>query len=404
MIIVTLHIIMVLLFGYLAISTVYLMCFAIAGRRVRPVLSVTGRRRNATIVIPAYREDAIILNTAKSAYAHRYTSGDLRVIVIADGLKPATIKELEAIGVELLLTDFEQSSKARSLHAVVQEISSAEDGFVVILDADNILGENCIDKMNNAFNAGFEAVQVHRTAKNTQTPIAILDAVSEEINLNIFRRGAFNLGLSAAPMGSGMAFSNQLFISIFSLEVMLVSMAEDREVENYLLQNGIRLAFVDDAFVYDEKVSSAKALKKQRVRWMEAQLNQLRFYWHSKKVKGPGSRQYYHTFFQTFLLPRVFYLLLTMIIVAAITLSFFVKSEIVYPPRPAWIALVIAYWLVLFISVPSKFMNRKTIHAILSLPAAILAMLGALLKLKRNRKEFIHTAKSFAADERQGHL
>jgi hypothetical protein len=37
----------------------------------------------------------------------------------------------------------------------------------------------------------------------------------------------------------------------------------------------------------------------------------------------------------------------------------------------------------------------------MSLPSAILAMLGALLKLKRERKEFIHTAKSFVGDERQ---
>jgi cellulose synthase/poly-beta-1,6-N-acetylglucosamine synthase-like glycosyltransferase len=395
---------MVLLFSYLAVSTIYLMCFAVAGRIRKSVASGIIQRRNATIVIPAYREDAIILNTAKSAYTYRYSGGDLRVIVIADSLRPATLRELQSLGVEILLTDFEESSKARSLHAVVQEISSDTNGFVVILDADNILEANCIEKISNALNAGFQAVQVHRTAKNTQTPIAILDAISEEINLNIFRRGAFNLGLSAAPMGSGMAFTNQLFKSIFSMEVMLVSMAEDREVENYLLQNGIRLAFVDDAFVYDEKVSSAKALKKQRVRWMEAQLNQLRFYWNSTKVKGPGSRQYYHTFFQTFLLPRVFYLLLTMIIAATIIFSFLADNDFFYPQREAWILLVIAYWIVLLISVPAKFMNRRTIQAILSLPAAILAMLGALLKLKRNRKEFIHTAKSFAADEHQGNL
>lgn len=394
-----LNIIMLLFFGYLAISTIYLLCFAIAGRFTKTLVQTTVKRRNAIILIPAYQEDRIILQTAKSASLHRYDGGDLRVIVLADRLQQETLKALQALGVEIVVNNFEQSSKAKSLHAAVKLVPPGENEFVVILDADNILGEECIDKMNNAFNAGFRAVQVHRTAKNTQTHIALLDAISEEINLNIFRRGAFNLGLSAAPMGSGMAFTNDLFISIFSMEIMLHSTAEDREVENYLLQNSIRLAFVDNAYVYDEKVSSAKALKKQRVRWMEAQLNQLRFYWKSKKIKGYGSRQYYHTFFQTFLLPRVLYLLLTFIISAVILVTIFMKISFLYPPIWVWIVLVITYWSVLVISIPGKLMNRKAVLAILSLPAAILAILGALMRLKKERKEFIHTAKSYAEDQ-----
>jgi cellulose synthase/poly-beta-1,6-N-acetylglucosamine synthase-like glycosyltransferase len=401
MILTTLHIITMLLFAYLAISTVYLMCFAIAGRlSVRSSVLPT-KRRNVIVLIPAYREDAIIIHTARSAVKHHYAGGTMRVVVIADSLRASTLAELQGAGVEVLTSNFELGSKARSLHAAVQMIAPSDNDFVVILDADNILEAGCLDKMNNAFNKGFKALQVHRTAKNTQTPIALLDAISEEINLNIFRRGAFNLGLSAAPMGSGMAFLNDLFIRIFSMEVMLTSMAEDREVENYLLQHGIRLAFIDDAFVYDEKVSTAKALKKQRVRWMEAQLNQLRYYWNTKKVKGQGSGQYYHTFFQTFLLPRVFYLLLTFLILATIAVSEFLNSNFLFPPHWAWLLLIFVYWLVLLISVPEKFMNRKTVYAIMSLPSAIVAMLGALLKLKKERKEFIHTAKSFVGDEQQ---
>jgi hypothetical protein len=50
------------------------------------------------------------------------------------------------------------------------------------------------------------AVQGHRTAKNTNNSWAILDAISEEINNNIFRKGHRVLGLSSAIIGSGMAF------------------------------------------------------------------------------------------------------------------------------------------------------------------------------------------------------
>ena len=77
--------------------------------------------------------------------------------------------------------------------------------IVMILDADNIMAPGCLEKVNAAFHAGL-AMQCHRTAKNKNTPVALLDAMSEEININLFRRGPSVAGLSAAPIGPGMAF------------------------------------------------------------------------------------------------------------------------------------------------------------------------------------------------------
>jgi cellulose synthase/poly-beta-1,6-N-acetylglucosamine synthase-like glycosyltransferase len=60
------------------------------------------------------------------------------------------------------------------------------------------------------------AVQGHRTAKNTNNSWAILDAISEEINNNIFRKGHRVLGLSSAIIGSGMAFRYNYFKALMS--------------------------------------------------------------------------------------------------------------------------------------------------------------------------------------------
>lgn len=56
-----------------------------------------------------------------------------------------------------------------------------------------------------------QVVQTHRVAKNLNTNMAYLDAISEEINNSIFRLGHVNLGMSAALIGSGMAFEYSLF-------------------------------------------------------------------------------------------------------------------------------------------------------------------------------------------------
>jgi hypothetical protein len=53
-------------------------------------------------------------------------------------------------------------------------------------------------------------VQGHRAAK-IQGAFAMLDAMSEEINNNIYSKGHRTIGMSSRLVGSGMAFSYQLF-------------------------------------------------------------------------------------------------------------------------------------------------------------------------------------------------
>ena len=108
------------------------------------------------------------------------------------------------------------SMKSRSLHAALESPAVVNSDIVMILDADNIMAPGCLEKVNAAFHAGFKAVQCHRTAKNKNTAVALLDAMSEEININLFRRGPSLAGLSAAPIGSGMAFKTALIREIFS--------------------------------------------------------------------------------------------------------------------------------------------------------------------------------------------
>ena len=154
------------------------------------------------------------------------------------------------------------------------------------------MAPGCLEKVNAAFHAGFEAVQCHRTAKNKNTAVALLDAMSEEININLFRRGPSLAGLSAAPIGSGMAFKTALVREIFSTQMILENPAEDREIDMQLMQRQIKMEFLDDALVYDEKVTNAGIFEKQRVRWLEAQVNHVRrFLMRTEKRRG----QYFST-------------------------------------------------------------------------------------------------------------
>ena len=215
------------------ICTIYLFVFAIAGLFYKPLkYGHSVNLRKFAVFIPGYKEDKIILDVAKKALEQDYPSEYFDVIIIADSFKKETVDKLKELPLKVNEVYFEKSSKAKSLNKTMEMLSD-EYEVALVLDADNIMANDFINQMNQAFNQGFIAVQGHRLAKNTNTHFAVLDALSEEINNHIFRRGHRVLGLSAALIGSGMAFDYQLYKSLMR---QIDSFGEDKELEHKLLQ------------------------------------------------------------------------------------------------------------------------------------------------------------------------
>ena len=99
--------------------------------------------------------------------------------------------------------------------------------------------------------------------------MALLDAISEEINNTIFRLGHAKLGLSAALIGSGMAFRYDLFRDTMA-DIKAVG-GFDRELELTLLYRGKRFYYLPETFVFDEKIQNTGDFSRQRRRWLSAQ-------------------------------------------------------------------------------------------------------------------------------------
>ncbi len=120
------HIISGLVFLYLAVNTLYLLLLALAGR-VLPVKKFylsPGKKRIA-VLIPTYREDAIIVDTASRAADHNYPADFFTVVVIADKLKESTVQALRAIPVQVIEVDL--NMKSRSLNKALHTLSA--EGF-----------------------------------------------------------------------------------------------------------------------------------------------------------------------------------------------------------------------------------------------------------------------------------
>jgi cellulose synthase/poly-beta-1,6-N-acetylglucosamine synthase-like glycosyltransferase len=388
------HIISWAVFIYFAANTLYLFVMALFGRLTRGrKYIIQNEKHRIAVLIPSFREDQIIVDTAFQIREHDYPRSRFTVTVIADKLKPETMQKLMQIPVNVLEVNL--GMKSRSLHAALESPGIRDSEIVMILDADNIMAPGCLEKVNAAFHAGVRAMQCHRMAKNKNSEVALLDAMSEEINTNLFRRGPAFAGLSATPNGSGMAFDTTLIRDIFSSREILENPGEDREIDMQLIQRKIKMEFLDDAFIYDEKVATAGVFEKQRIRWLEAQVNHVRRFFDDDMKTAQKTIFFVNKFFQNLLLPRVLTLVVFSIIITLLLIQHYFQLPLIRPSFVVWASMMGLYLLTLLISIPRIFYSTKTLWAMSRLPLLMYAMMRAVVQMKKKRREFIHTPKTF---------
>jgi len=256
--------------------------------------------------------------------------------------------------------------------------------IALICDADNMLAPNFLQQLNNAFLNGAKAVQGRRVAKNLDSSFAILDACSEAINNNIFRKGTNAVGLSSAVIGSGMAFDFGMIKNIFT-EIEAVG-GFDKILQLKVIKQNIKIQYLENALIFDEKVSSSHAFKQQRKRWVSSQFIYLKqFFVPAIKQLFKGNISYFNlAVANNVILPRAF---LFIILPALIIGSFFIS----YSWMIASIALLIMYILTLIIALPKVLINKELFFAVGKLPRAIGLMCVNLIQLKNANNNFIHT-------------
>jgi cellulose synthase/poly-beta-1,6-N-acetylglucosamine synthase-like glycosyltransferase len=237
------------------------------------------------------------------------------------------------------------------------------------------------------------AVQGHRAAKNMDTHLAILDAVSEEINNHIFRKGHRVLGLSSAIIGSGMAFRYDFFKAMMSTITAIGGF--DKEIELKMLKDNHKIAYLDDALVYDEKVQKAEVFSNQRRRWLSAQLHYFRQDIGAalKALITHGNIDYFDKAIQFIQPPRIL-LLGAVILIGTLFLLVNYVFDAVSLFNILWVIVMVLCVFAFLFSIPRSFYNIRTLKALVSLPKGMLLMLGSLLKIKGANKQFIHTKHS----------
>jgi len=373
---------------YLFLNCLYLSFFAILGLSSLPKSqkNATGYKKIA-VLFPTYQENIVIIESVKEALKHQY-NGSFEVIVIADGLLPETNSALNEMGAKVVEVFFEKSTKGKALQFAMDKLK--DDGFdiAMILDVDNVMSEDCLHYINNSFEQGNKIVQTHRTAKNIDSSFAFLDACNEQVNNHIYRKGQAVVGLSPALIGSGMAFDYAYLLSL--LNNIGETVGEDKQLDFMIANDRVHIAYLNDVYVYDEKVENAKVFTKQRTRWIASQIEFLKKYaFEGFAQLFKGNIEFFNKTLQTFLVPRI--LLLGLLFIMAIQ-SFINPFG---PIKAFWISLFVSLCLTLLISVPRRFYADKRLYiALLQIPRAMFGMVIALFSIGKAKKSFMVTPHS----------
>lgn len=223
-------------------------------------------------IITAYRNAEIARPLVASLL--KQTHGLYHVYLVADECPPDFTLGLDDHRVSVILPEAPLRLKAKSIIEAMRQSVRKHD-FIVIFDADNLAHPNFLEEISHYVGAGFLCVQGRRTAKNTDNSFAAADSLGEIYKNHIERYAPFLLGGSSVISGSGMATETALYQAYLDGPEIQAGrhlgkkmLQEDKILQNFLVQRGIRIAYAIHAVCYDEKVQSGEAVETQRSRWL----------------------------------------------------------------------------------------------------------------------------------------
>ncbi|WP_340152611.1 glycosyltransferase family 2 protein [uncultured Marivirga sp.] len=383
-----LHTIEIIVLLYIIFIVVYNLIFVIASLNYPNKLKKTQNFSTSikfAVLVPAYKEDTVILNSVKQNLLVDYPNECFDLIVIADQLKSSTLKELNGTDAITHEVKFEKSTKAKAISSALEKYTNYT--HVVILDADNIMSKDFLSYLAFSFENGSVAIQGRRKAKNVNTPYSVLDGISEEISNTIFRQGAEGIGVSSPIAGSGMAFSYELIYQKIKDSNAIGGF--DKEFQIEIVKDNAHINYVKEAYVYDEKTEDLKVFENQRKRWISSHFIFLKRYFTlgiKSLFKGKFDLFHMAVLIQA-QLPRMFNLGMLMLLIV----FSFVLSDFVLIPSIFWMVFLMLYMVTLLLAVPKAYFNKNLIYAILRIPKLLFTMLGILFKMKESKRTFIHT-------------
>jgi cellulose synthase/poly-beta-1,6-N-acetylglucosamine synthase-like glycosyltransferase len=265
-------IMMVAVIGAVAARSVVLTVFAL--------LDVAARRRcpatkpetwpPLTVIVPAYNEEKVLLNTVSAILAADYP--DITVVVVDDGSTDRTAEIAQAMSQKesrlRLVRHANNHGKAVALNTGIEATGS---GLIVTVDADTVPERGAFRHLVARMLAS-EAVAVAGNIKvgNRNNLLTIFQNIEYVANLNLDRRAQSWVGAITTVPGALTVWRREAVVEAggFSADTP----TEDADLTLELARRGMPAEFEDRAIGYTEAPERLVNLARQRRRWLYGNL------------------------------------------------------------------------------------------------------------------------------------
>lgn len=354
-------------------------------RKQKP--TVSQNNGSYAVIVTAYRYsgnlDNVITSLLKLDYPH------FHIYVVADDCNDYVYNGSKE-KVSILYPNPPLKNQVKSHFLAIEKFVEPHNR-IVIIDSDNLAHPQLLKALEAYFEQGYQAVQGVRTAKNTNTIFARLDAVNELYYLFYDRIILHTIGSSSMLSGSGMAFTTELYKDCLG-KLDTEGAGFDKVLQKRILSKGHRIAFAKDAIVYDEKTAHADQLVKQRARWNNTWF---RFFPYSLQLMGQGIAGFnMNKFLFGFILfrPPLFILL-------GIVSVFFLVDLFVWPIGALLWIIAGALFIVGFIIALKEMRAPAQLYtALTGAPKFIFLQILSLFKAKKANQLSVSTENTFHTD------
>jgi cellulose synthase/poly-beta-1,6-N-acetylglucosamine synthase-like glycosyltransferase len=220
---------------------------------------------HVSVIVPAFREERVIVRTVESLLAQEYT-GELDVVVVDDGSPDATYERAQSAFREHRRVAVHRKENGGKASALNYGLARASGEIVVGLDADTVFRPDTVARLVRPLaDPRVGAVAGNAKVGNRLNIVTRWQAVEYVTSQNLDRRAFSLLNCITVVPGAVGAWRKSVVNEIGGFSDQ--TLAEDQDLTLSVRRRGYRVAYADDAIAFTEAPDTLKALANQRFRW-----------------------------------------------------------------------------------------------------------------------------------------
>lgn len=281
----------------LALMLFHFVVFTVIGIFSKKTYPKADRQLKYGVIISARNEERVIGGLIESLRASDYPRDKADIFVVAHNCTDRTAEICREAGA--IVYEYNNDNERtlgfayRHLFARIKEDydTASYDGFL-IMNADNTVTKNYLDKMNDAFvaNGGRRVITSFRNSKNfAQNTMSCLYGIFFAAACRFESRGRTVCGCSTRVSGTGYLMPSALVADGWEY----VTLTEDWEFTADRITRGTKVMYCDEAEFFDEQPTTVKIMLRQRLRWGKGHMDVFftRFKQLVKSLFGRGKKE-----------------------------------------------------------------------------------------------------------------